>query len=319
MKQKQLLIAIIVLLVLFSIYFAFFRNRMAYDEKMEITLQDTNLISGIRIIEDSNEVNITKIENKWLVNGVYNANEFAIKRLFRIFKNLEITTLLPKNEHDSFINQLEKNGISIRFFSDKTLKATYIIGNYDEIRNSTILMTVEKLPIYASAPGLATDIRKFVEADPLFWRNKRIFQFESNEIKSISFFDFKKPNNSFQIEIQDEDYLVFDQNHKPFEFNKEKVLRYLSYFKNIEFESVAVEPTNEKIDSILKQQGNYLIKVKSINGLDSELKLLPIKLLNDQNQYDLNQAYGIINNLQPLVLINYFAIDPIIKEINYFK
>jgi len=318
-KQKHFLIAIIFLLSLLSIYFAFFRNRMAYHEKMEITLQDTNLISEIRIIHDKNEVNITKIEEKWLVNKVYNANEFAIKRLFRIFKNLEINTLLPEDEHDSLISQLEESGISIRFFNNKILKASYIIGNYDENKQSTVLMTDKKLPIYASAPGLASDIRKFVEADPLFWRNKRIFQLEPAEIESIRFFDSKKPENSFQIEIQEDDYQVSDLNQKPIKFDKEKVSRYISYFKNIEFESVAVEPIKEKIDSILKLQGDYLIKVKSINGLESELKLLSIKLMNEPNQYDLNKAYGIINNQQPLVLINYFAVDPIIKDINYFK
>ncbi len=306
-------------MALLSIYFGFFRNHTTYDEKMEIDLRDTDQISEISITQANNVVKISKVANKWLVDKVYNANEVAIKRLFRIFMNLEIGTLLPEIEHDSIVNHLKQTGIAISFYENKNLLAIYYIGNYDENKKSTLLMTDEELPIYVSAPGLTSDIRKFVEADPVFWRNKRIFQFEPTEISSIIFFDFRKPANSFQIDIQGEDYHLFDQNHQPYQFDKEKVSRYISYFKNIDFESVADGLSSQKADSVIKQSANYMIKVKSSNGQESELKLLPIAIQNQQNQYDLNKAYGIINNRQPIVVINYFAVDPIIKEIDYFK
>jgi hypothetical protein len=318
-KQKIFLIVALLFLVPVSIYLAFFQNKTSYDEKMEIDLMDTSQISEIRITEAMNAVNITKVADKWLVNGAYNANEYAVKRLFRIFKNLEINTLIPESEHDSTAKLLKEKGVSISFFENKKLKSKYCIGKYDEIKKGTLMMTDEELPVYVSAPGLTSDIRKFVEADPVFWRNKRIFNFKPAEIESIVFYDYKIPANSFQIEVQNSKFQVFDQSHHPIKFDNEKISRYISYFENIDFESVAEVLTVQKTDSIFKQQASYLVKVKSINTDQFELKLVPIELQNGQNQFDLNKCYGILNNQKPVVMINYFAIDPIIKEISYFK
>ena len=318
-KQKTYLLSVLFIMILLSLYLAFFYNKTRYDESMQICIEDTSLIDVIYIIEATNRVKIAKLSNKWIVNDVYNANDNAIKRMLRVFKNIEINTLIPKSEHDSVINLLSKTGISVSFYKNNKQNTSYTIGEFDKTRNGTLLISDNKLPVYVSAPGLTADIHKFIESNAIFWRNKRIFDFAPDEINSITFIDYEKPDQSFNVELKDSSYEVFDQQHKPYNFDKEKVSRYISYFKNIEFESVAKELTTHQTDSIFAQKPVYFIKVKSNSGNEFDLKIFHIQLQNNHAQFNLDKAYGIINNQKPFIIIDYFAVDPIIKPINYFR
>jgi len=317
-KQRTFLFSALLIVISLSIYFTFFRKHSTYSQEEVISLTDTNLISKIEISDSKSKIVLSKPSNSWLVNENFNANNIEVKRLLRIFKNLEINTIVPKNESDSVLKRIRKEAIQISFFKAFT-KNSFWIGNYDETRKSTLLITDDQIPVYANAPGLSSDIRKYVDTDPLFWRNKRIFNFKPEDISSIDFIDFEKSSNSFHIAFKDNEYQLFDNNNRAFNFDKNKVLRYLSYYENIEFESVVKELKPEKIDSVFKHQPRYEIKIVNKNSQAFNLKIVPIAIQSSQNQFDLNKTYGILNNQKPLVSINYFVIDPLIKQIDYFK
>ncbi|NJO91252.1 MAG: hypothetical protein HC831_21520 [Chloroflexia bacterium] len=70
---------------------------------------------------------------------------------------------------------------------------------------------------------------------------------------------------------------------------------------------------------MIKQKPIYEITIKSIGLKDLNIKLLPKADTLNKNVADLNYIYGIINNQKPVVIISYFSIDPLLKEISYFK
>lgn len=286
---------------------------------MLISLSDTSNITQIEIIKENSKLLFIKKDGKWILNEVFHVNEHSIKRLLRIFKNIEINSLIAKSEHDSVTNTLKKNGFFLHFVNSDKIDFNFWIGDFNQSINATILMTSDNLPVYASAPGLSNDLNQFIDIDPLFWRNKQLFEFKAENIKEINFINSFDPDISFSIKNTNSGYKVFDIRNKQFNSEKDKVLRYLSYFNNMEFESVEKGLSSSETDSIIHAQPKFIIKVLSQSGPEFELKLIAIKVQNTENQFDLNKVYGIFNSQKPILIINYFSIDPIIKEIHYFK
>jgi hypothetical protein len=316
MKKKAIYILLLILILL-SIYFGFFYR--SFDiEHYSFSISDTSNIDKIVITDSSNKVELTKPSDEWVVNKNYHANQALIKQLIRIFNNLEINVLVPDKQVDSTINCLQKQGVGLKFYRNDRLKYSYWIGRYDETSNSTLLMNDDKVVAFVTSPGLTKNIRKFLETDNVFWRDRLIFSLNPAQILSVELKDNLNKENSFSIEKKFDKYLLYNNKHAKIEFKEESLLRYLSYFSNINFESLDKELSPAQQDSLLKQKPIYTLIVKSQLGQATQLNLFPKKSDKNNKEQDLNYVYGNINNEKLVLMISYFQVDPVLKGIGYF-
>jgi len=318
-KNRNLLLILLVLVVSIVIYLVFFRNKGFDESEIEPQLTDTSEISSFVVTQNDCKVEVSRKTGQWMVNGNYHANVILVKRLLRLFKNLDIKILIPEDEADAQIAELQNRGIKLSFFADGDELETYWIGEFNDKQKATLVLNPERVPAYVTAPGLSEDLKQFVECDPIFWRDKRIFDIEPKNIRKIEYQDFVYKESSFTAVVDNSDYQLLDYKGANTDFISENVARYLSYFKNIRFDSLANHLSTKQEGEVLKQQPLAIITVTDIYGETSSLKLLQKSLNNDPNQPDLNLVYGLLNNEKPLVIISYYSIDPLLKSINYFK
>lgn len=316
MRHKISIIALLVVIIL--LYFIFIFKPSGKIHEYSFHLADTSLITRILISDDTSQTEISKARDSWMVNKVFYASQPAVKQLFRIFRNLDISGLVSDTQTDSTIKQLKEKGIRLSFWKEHKLVREFWVGNYDEEKNATLMVNDEDLAAYLVIPGLSKDIRKFMETDPVFWRNELIFSFRPDEISRIELKDYRSINNSFLISKLDQDYHLFDHTNKERTFDENKLKRYLSYFANIYFESITTDIDSEGQDSILAHKPLYHIIVAGLNTQPVELKLFQ-KTDGQTNAPDLNFVYGAMNGQKPFMIIAYFQIDPVLKGIEYFK
>ncbi len=319
MKKQNLIIILVLLLIVVSAYFGIYKNKDTELGEFDLQFQDTSKITAFSIESKSVKVLVEKKENGWTVNKSYHANSQIIKRLFRIYNNLNISIIGRKDSTKTYIQKLKNSGTKLQFLKNEKVLATYWVGNYYPAKRSTLLMNDKELPAFVTAPGLSSDIAKFVVADDIFWRDKRIFDFEPEEITKIELKDFQNLNFSFELNIEGENYQLKNTNENIVDHDKDKIARYMSYFKGIRFESLTENFTFEQIDSIIGQKPQYEISLSIKEYGNLNLKLIAKADSVNKNKQDLNYVYGIINNKTPLLVISYFAIDPLLKEIDYFS
>jgi hypothetical protein len=316
MRKKFSLIALLIIFII--LYFVFIHKSSGKIHEYSFTLEDTSLITKILISDNQTQTEISKTDGSWMVNKSFYASQPAIKQLFRIFKNLDISGLVSDTQSDSINRLLKEQGIRLSFWKEHKLIREFWLGNFDEDKNATLMLNDEDLAAYLVIPGLTKNIRKFIETDPVFWRNKLIFSFRPDEISRIELKDYYSINNSFIINKLDHHYHLFDHTNAEITFDENKLMRYLSYYANIHFESIAVVYNSDTQDSILAQKPVYQIKVTGINTQPIELTLFQ-KMDGQTNSPDLNFLYGALNGRKPVMIISYFQVDPVLKGIGYFK
>jgi hypothetical protein len=318
MKKQNIIIVFVLLLIVISVYFGLFKNNSELTE-FDLQLQDTSQITSFIVESEVTEINIEKKAGDWMVNQTYHGNTELIRRVLRVFKNLNISIIARKDSTEAYIQQLKNKGTKLQFFNDDKLITSFWIGDFNTSKNATLLMNEREQPVFVTAPGLSSNIAKFVMADDVFWRDKRLFDLEPGTIKKIQLKDYVRPNASFELLIDGNDFKLNNSNNSYIAFDKEKVTRYLSYFRGVRFESLEENYTTPKLDSIIKQKPLYEITIQSEGLKDLAIRLLPKADSLRKNKVDLNYVYGIVNNQKPVLIISYFSIDPLLKEIDYFK
>jgi hypothetical protein len=315
--KKTILLAIFLTGLATIVILFFFRKSHSYDFAINVT--DTSEINEIIVSGNSGKLILQKQDYRWTVNEKFSANQQLIKQLFRLFAHLEIEILVERNLIDKMRGQLLDSGLHIQFRKKNKLHAEYWIGDFNPSTNATLMMNSTKTPAYVAASGISKNIRKYAETEDIFWRNRQIFSIKPGQIKEINLQNHHKTENSFTIIHTGNDFKLMDFKGKQVNFDKARIERYISYFSSIGFEKLAEEINQNQLDSIRKDKPLYSIHLKSMNNIENKLILFEKTDENSGEKPDLNLVYGNLNNDNYLVIISYFQIDPILKEISFFK
>ena len=306
-------------LILIVVYFAFLKDMNSAFNKYNFAIKDISKVDMVILEHTSEKVSLNKISNEWKLNKSYYVNTKVVNSFLRVFSNLEFVSKVDKTLKNSISQKLNEDGIKVTIKSKNTMILELIVGNVNSYGTGTYVKNINSEAVIINAPGLKNDISKVISTNSLFWRNKTIFNFNVNQIIKIDFLNNTDENKSFKIVKNNETYFLIDYKSKSVESDMLKIKRYLSYFRNINFNTI--ENNNKRIeeDSILTKNLAYQIVIEDDKNIKYEL-LLYYKLNheNSEYKYDLNNIYGQFNKDTNLLIIPYFTIDPILKEIDYF-
>ncbi len=317
MKNKFIWFLLIILIGL-SIYFFLIEDNLLFGSYTNVRLNNIETINRFVIKSDTSEISIVKQNENWMINKTYKANNQIINKLFRLFSNIEIAMLPLKDSIDYFSSKLKEEGNQILFYNSDKLIAKYWIGKYYPNKKSTLLMEESEKPVYVRAAGLTSDVQQYASTNIILWRNKQIFGFDINKFKSLSFTNHINRKLSFIIVNDENKYKLFNYNKTEVDFDYDKIKRYLSYFSNIEFETVDNKFNAMQIDSIVMSKSFYTINFELEGSDNFIIDLIAKPNENDSSAIDINTLYARIKNETQLLNIKYFTIDPIIKDISYF-
>lgn len=322
MKKKKFIIVFFAILL--PIYFIIFRNK---DDEVKISnnfiINDFSEVDSVIIKKDAKIISLKKKENteNWYINNKYEVNKKAIKKLKQALTETKINKPVPKEIIDSVLNAIHSKGKEVNIFNIKKEKIkTLYISDYDNINKATYAITnKEKTPYIISIPGLEDDLNQRYNSHSLYWINPEIFTYKPHEIKEIQILYSNKNKTSYKIEVEKDAPKIFIINENKYmqNVNISKVGSYLSYFMNVKFSEFNTL-SKEKIDSLKSTVANFTIVVNDIYGVSKKVELYKIKTSYNPTKYDFNKLYAIINN-EDIVVVKYFDIDLILKDITYFK
>ncbi len=319
MHKGKLLTALLIVLISLAGYYTYLQNKVL--SSADFCIKNSSDITAIHIEQGKNKVTLHRKNQKWFVNDTFPANRNLIKRYFRIFSNLNLVAPVSKQKADSIKEILLKSGLKITLFNDDDIEYEYLLGELNHSKTGNYLLCNDNLGLLNSL-GLLKNLKNIVSVQSLFWRNKTVFNKPASEIKSIRFKNFPLPEQSFLIKFEKGRFNLFDyKNNKIEHYDTSSLNRYLSYFQNISFKQTENNLSDIQINYILKNNKAYFIELIDENNIKYQLNLYfkPQHAHNIKStDYDLNLIYGKLNNEKYLLIFEYYEIDPILKELNWF-
>jgi hypothetical protein len=334
MKKNRLTFILVILLILVSLYFLFFKNGFSTIGKNDndFAVKDTGSITKIFIANKANQTVTLTRQNQglWLVNNRFPARPDCINTLLYTINMLSVKSVIDPRSWNSVITRLSSQAVKVEIYEgDKRVKVYYVGDETaDELGTYMLLANQEteenyKQPYIIYIPGFDGYLttRYFIKEDD--WRNRVIFQYYPYDLKYVSVL-YPQPDSSFRINILGKNQFMLDNpetNRKAAHLDTLAVKQYLTYFQSISWEVTAITP---KKDSIIKTPPIAVIKVEDVKGKVTTIKLFHrLAAANAKEKYgveykyDPDRIFALINDTD-FVVVQYFTFGKILEPVTYF-
>lgn len=318
-KRKTIKIIFFLLLFVAAIVFI---SRACLDQVPEFAVKNPEKIKQIILKSDRGIVKLEKTGDIWMLNGTEEARMEAIKAILKTLSNIEIKSPLEQNSFNEIVSEEEIEVVEVNISGSILPLKKYFVYKVSANPYGNIMIEGGKNnPFIMHLPGYGGDISVFYNTQINYWKPHIIFQYSINDIFSIELENVNEPQNSFRISRNDSGGFILENlNGKEVLENvdSERITRYLSYFRRIRFEKYLNPDVEIDRDSITKAPVIYTLTLRDVNDDEKVICIFPVYLDEESKEMDSNVAYASISWENELILVKYFALDPILKNLDYF-
>jgi len=310
-------------------------------------IQDTASITKIFIADlDTNEVLIERQGNRWTLNQIYQAQSRKVDLLLGTMMKLRIKAPVSQSAHDNVISRMAGLAVKvevyqivprinlfgrIKLFPAEKLVRTYYVGDATKDNMGTfMLMDGAKTAYIVYLPGFRGFVSSRYTANADDWRDHTIFRHRLSEIKSIKMEFNREPEQSFLLETAGANaYTITRLSDQQVlqQYDTLNVLHYITSFSDVRFEALLNNKMPaEKKDSIISSPFLHRITLTDLSGKQTMITTFEKRQNHDHLEVDfrfvpvdLDRLYGLINENNDFVLLQYYTFDKLIRPISYFR
>lgn len=339
MKKNKKLFILFIVLASAAAWFVINKNKGTIKPTLrDFAVQDTASINKIFLADKSGNT-ITLERNAtsgWIVNGKFNARPDAIKVLLTTIKKIDVKEPVGKNAQDNVIKRLSAKAIRCEIYQNNELTKAYYVGTETADQTGTYMILIDPETMAPSAKAFVTYIPGFEGylttryfTDERNWRDRTVFSYVPSEIKSVKMESPEHPEQSYEVSAQGGNSFQVKMlaNNTPLNnIDTLAVKQYLSYFKQLNFESFEVEVNANQIDSILKSTPINILTVTDASGKANKVSFYTrpnLKKVLDENEkplpFDPERMDAQMNDGKDFVMLQYFVFGKVLPPVNYFK
>ncbi len=336
-----LILAVVAALMLFSNRNGGFRKR---DNVFAVT--DTSSITKFFLADKSN--NSVKLERskggRWILNDKYEVNPSMIQVMLSTFCEIDVKAPVSKSTRNTIIRLLAGHAVKteiyqevyrinlfgkIKLFPHEKLTRTYYVGDVTRDNSGTfMLMEGAEDPYIVSIPGFRGFVTSRYSAFESDWRSHAAFSSRVPEISSLSVVFNEAAAKSFRITNIDNHVFKLESlmdGSNIAHFDTTKVIRYLSMFRSLNFETVLDEMTTKKRDSILATLPmneitltDRLGKLHTLKTWKRKADYNAVDMFGNPTEWDVERMYGLVDNSEYMVSLQYFVFNDVLVPLQYF-
>ena len=348
MKKNRNIIIITVLLAAVALIFI---NRNYYstlkDYETDFGTEDTASISKIFIADKNvNEVTLVRGEKSWLVNGDKIANTRVINTILSTLKRMKVKSPVSNAAYNNVVKRMSSISKKVELYAyvyridifglkllkhEKLIKTFYVGDVTQDNLGTYMLMEDAERPYIVYLPGFRGFISTRFSPLEEDWLSHVVFHHSLSDIKKFRYTNTEKPYESFEVNIIDamgnyqlkriSDGSILNS------YDTLKVLNLLTSFSDLRYESrlnnllppqkidsITHSPSLFKLTLIDKNQDSTTVKIFKKNRIPESItqqyeKLVPV---------DLDRMYGLINNGDDFVLMQFYVFDKVLYPLSYY-
>lgn len=306
-KNIRLLASFLVLTMVCALFYFFggASNQIDIDTSM-FKVVEGSTINRIELESTTGKVTLDFDGTRWSVNNTYEADRQLIKLLFATLEKAEPKRPVSESQMDSVNTLISRGGVEVRLYEGENIVQSFR-GGGNEQKTETYFQKSAGQPAYLMViPGYRLYVSYILELDESGWRDKRIFNFNWRNFKSLNMIVPGDPSQNFSVSFKDQFFGISGIA----EVDTTKLNDYLDAVSLLSAEQYLKPGYSSSYDSLLKATASFRIEVSDISEKTYSLDLFaPLK--NDPNvvgRLDENQA----------VLFNRNNILPIARKRGFF-
>lgn len=339
MKKNRIAIILVILLGSLSFWFIVNKHPGTIKENLkDFAVQDTSSINKI-FLADKKGREITlerKAPGQWTVNGKYNARMDAIQTLLYTINKVDVKEPVGKKAQDNVVKRLAAKAIRCEIYQNNKLTKAYYVGTETQDQTGTYMILIDlntmqpaEKPFVTYIPGFEGYLTTRYFTEEIGWRDRGVFQYNPNDIKSIKVEVPFKPEYGYEIVVKgNNDYEVknISKNQLLNNMDTLAVKQYLSYFQNIIFESFEVDLKEDQLDSVLRSQPLNIITVIDNSGKRNKIKLFArankkgaVADNGKPFEFDPDRMDALLDNGKDFVIVQYLTFGKLMPPPDYFQ
>ncbi|HSH51614.1 MAG TPA: hypothetical protein VK982_07810 [Bacteroidales bacterium] len=326
---KITLLVVSLLLAIAATYFFTDSKGTLSRRNTHFAVEKTDQIDKIKISSPKEKMVIIKENKQWKINNKYIARQRIVENFLMALNRIQISSPVSNTEKDRLAKVLESEGKLVEIYrKNRTLRKYYVSTPEIDPNKTYMMMAKRDEPISVRIPSFKGLVAELFSTDESLWRDKTIFDYQPQNIKSITAEYFDDPSKSFTIiNYGNGTFSLKQPDEGSFVevFDIENVARYFTYFQGIRFERIETNLSKQKTDSLLQSEPYCTISVTDVDDFTNSITIYrkpPEKEFDEfgnKLKFDYNRAYAIFNQNNELIIIQYYIFDPLLKEIDYFR
>jgi hypothetical protein len=308
------IVIVLLLLILFMRRSPFGKSNSSFsaEPKEEIT--------RIELSENGKKLTLQKKGEAWLVNGKSEARKSGVLFIITILKEIKIKSPVSPELFESEITGKKVIPVRVMVYEkSRLLKSFYVYKTRSNIYGNVMKTKASSKPYIVYVPGYEGDIGSGFSVSELFWQSYTVFNLLPSEIANVYLENLSDTASSFSISQKDRHYILSANEGHLSGWDSSLVIRYISYFAFVPFESWDFEIGTEEKKLLEAQLPLYRISVTTTSGRKKVLTLWRKNFKKDGNNVtDSDRLYGKTDEIDELFIMRYFDIDPLIKKRSYF-
>jgi hypothetical protein len=308
-----------ILFVLLVVYLL--KERSPFGEKnTSFAVDPQNEITAIEFTDDRSTLHLDKKGEEWVVNKKFEIRRSSILFILKILTEMQIKSPVTP---EMFNKEIVENGITPvkvkvsekgrvikSFLVYKTASNTY--GNIMKLREGS-------KPFIVYVPGNDVEIGSAFTLNELFWKPYTVFNLLPSDIYSVTLVNMADTGATFRIKNENHRFKFYGQSAELAGWDTSRLIRYISYFTHVPFESWAFNLSDDEKQKIKKQEPLYEITVTETGGNKTSLILWERSIDdNGVRKSDTDRLWAKKDGNDEIFIIRYTDIDPLLKKRSYF-
>ncbi len=307
MQRKKNIRLVISLAVIISVTFLLFvfTNTKSYSpvDKDLFQIETLDKIDLVSIESPKGKTELKFNGTKWRVNEKFEADQQMIAVLFATLKQTIAKRPVAANLQDSLQKEIIKNGIKISCFETGVLaKEFWAMGNAQ--KNETYFQGADGKPYLVTIPGYRVFVASVFELPTNDWRNKQVFNFNWQNIKSLEVAFPSDAKQNFKASFTGKFFSI-----EGIATDTTKLDQFMDALLQLRSEKILDSAQAKKYDTLVTRLPMMSIVIQDIGKRSYPLILFPIEKGKDF-------IVGKIND--EIVLINPFSLKAIFKKKEFF-
>jgi len=347
MKKNKISIIVLIALAVIAAFLLMKNAGGSFRKKSNVfAVSDTSNITKFFLADkNNNTVKVVRTDNgSWVLNDKYEVNPSMVQIMLKTFILIDIKAPVAKSTRNTIIRLLAGKSVKteiyqsvyrinlfnwIKLFPHEKLTRTYYVGDATmDNSGNFMLMEGSEEPYIVNIPGFRGFVSTRYSALEGDWRSHSVFRYKVPEIRSVSVSFNENPERSFIITNQNNRIFSLSSmidNRTIAGFDTSRVVQYLSMFNNLNYERVLDDMKRTKYDSILATTPTFEITLVDKMGKAHILKTWKrpadvgqLDMEGVQAVWDLERMYGLLDNSEYMVALQYFVFNDILLPIQAF-
>lgn len=307
------------------------------DEKL-LAIDNANDITKVVLTcSDKRQIELTKPEGQWMVNGKYPARQELLENLFGVLTKIRVLCPVARAAHDNVIKMMMNYNVKVEVWTgkDKDPVKTYYIGGPTPDEQGTYTLYEEdgkiaERPYITYIPNYRGYLTPNFNTDLETWRSKLLFNYKPEDVKSISVEYPGDEKNSFTITRLTADSFDLEPADPKFAkhdvYQQKYIRQYISFFAPISIESFDNSYSHK--DSMMQtvpicvmqitDKNNQVNKVRIFHMPRSKRSKSQFDEKGNLMTYDVDRFHAAINDDKDWAIIQYYVFGKLMRNYDDF-